>query len=103
MLSPRELGHLGRVKRLDTPQAFLDEQALLVRASKSQQLRLYGYWRRGPVVDASLSTIQADTCERYHDFEECLACGEEWDMHRGHECCTGAIGVFEGCEENDDA
>lgn len=97
MLSSYELAYLGAVKRKDGVDAFLEEQALRSRASKSQQLRVYGYWQRGKVVKTA---VKVGECTRTHYMQPCHVCGFSWGVHADHVCPVGEHrrGTFYGCE-----
>lgn len=97
MLSSAELKYLNTVKYEGSVDAFLDEQVLRSRASKAQQVRLYGYWQRGKVAGMA---VKVKECTKSHYAEECSVCGRGWGSHNGHLCRPygRAIGRFAGCE-----
>lgn len=95
MLSSHEMGYLKALTRKNTPEAFLEEQALRSRAAPTQQLRVYGYWTRGKAYKAKMEVSQ---CEDTHREEYCWRCGSSWGIHQGHTCPYGTMGVFRGCD-----
>lgn len=99
MLSNSELGYLYRIRERNDPDAFLEENDLRSRASKSQQLRIYGYWRRGKV--AIVERKAKGACAISHSsMDVCLTCSEGWGIHSGHACPRGfGIGEFPNCRE----
>lgn len=109
MLSQHELGYLRALTRKNTVGAFLEEQALRSRASKSQQLRVYGYWRRGPIAKREVKI--ENSCAMTHRGDVCVSCQTEYEYHNGHRCLSGTFGFFLTCqpdnewdeEEDDDA
>lgn len=95
MLSHREVAHLAMAKRGHTVDDFLREQTLRSRASKPQQLRVYGYWQRGKPIQG----IIVSECGISHGGEMCHTCGKGWGYHHGHRCMDEGLGVFRGCDE----
>lgn len=99
MLSQSEMDALRLRSKPRTLAHLVEEQALLSRASKGQQMRVYGYWRAVPKGKRAVSD-ERGLCLGGHFGEECTVCGMGWGWHSGHRCVTGSFGRFPACVEN---
>lgn len=98
MLSSHELGWLAAVSHSRTVEGFLNETILRSRATKTQQLRVYGFWQRVPAQKPEVRpSLVVGDCEEDHYNETCAICDRGWGNHAGHQCADGGNGIFPGC------
>lgn len=97
MLASSELQELDAIRAFSIGCSFsalLREQDLRLLASKSQQLKIYGYWRKG----SKRRPRVRGTCPLMHGmFDVCLVCVTHYASHEDHICPDGRTGRFEGC------
>lgn len=96
MLSKGQVDQMEALSASNTVDAFFKEQALRSRASKAQQVRVYGYWKRGPVAEGLPPLPECDMGHMH--FSRCQVCGYIWAHHSGHVCPDGIrMAIFDDC------